>query len=198
MRTITERVRLLNSDDRTKSLVVEIVIDPKLKKGLVLPKSVIDELGVKRIDTMTTEVSGDRVNTDPRKHLGGTFYGRILLELNGRTLPVNVFLEDAISQPVIGRKGLEELGIPLTGFPMGGVALCVLISSFGVWWIILSFMGDWPPIPCVASLVGLCGAAIAVFGVKSLVDVLKDHARRSKEWRSVLKRWDIKSREDVI
>lgn len=98
MGKVTEKIKLTNLFDPTKSVEVEAVIDTGATM-LVLPQDIIDELGLKKMR--------DANNKTETK----TIYGVVTVEMCGRAGEFNVLGEPKGAQPLVGQIILEQLDL---------------------------------------------------------------------------------------
>ena len=98
MGKVTEKIKLTNLFDPTKSVEVEAVIDTGATM-LVLPQDIIDELGLKKMR--------DANNKTETK----TIYGVVTVEMCGRAGEFNVLGEPEGAQPLVGQIILEQLDL---------------------------------------------------------------------------------------
>lgn len=98
MGKVTEKIKLTNLFDPTKSVEVEAVIDTGATM-LVLPQDIIDELGLKKMR--------DANNKTETK----TIYGVVPVEMCGRAGEFNVLGEPEGAQPLVGQIILEQLDL---------------------------------------------------------------------------------------
>jgi clan AA aspartic protease len=103
MGKVIEKVKLTNLFDPTKSVEVEAVIDTGATM-VVLPKNLVQELGLEKIEDVRVKYADGRVE---RKEM----YGVVRLELKGRVGNFDVLAENEESQPLIGQIVLERLDL---------------------------------------------------------------------------------------
>jgi clan AA aspartic protease len=101
MGKVTEKIKLTNLFDPTKSVEVEAVIDTGATM-LVLPQDIIDELGLKKM----REVKYANNKTETK-----TIYGVVTVEMCGRAGEFNVLGEPEGAQPLVGQIILEQLDL---------------------------------------------------------------------------------------
>jgi clan AA aspartic protease len=103
MGKVIEKVKLTNLFDPTKSVEVEAVIDTGATM-VVLPKNLVQELGLEKIEDVRVKYADGRVE---RKEV----YGVVRLELKGRVGNFDVLAENEEAQPLIGQIVLERLDL---------------------------------------------------------------------------------------
>jgi len=101
MGKVTEKVRVVNLLDRTKSAEIEAVVDTGATM-LVLPEDVVVQLGLERVEEVKVRYANNHVETKQ-------IYGIVTLEMKGRTGNFDVLAEAEGSQPLIGQMVLERL-----------------------------------------------------------------------------------------
>jgi clan AA aspartic protease len=103
MGKITERIRITNFFDPAKSVEIDAVVDTGATM-LVLPKNIVEELGLKKIEEVKVKYADGRVE---KKEV----YGAVKLELKGRVGIFDVLAENEGSQALIGQIVLERLDL---------------------------------------------------------------------------------------
>jgi len=103
MGKVIEMVKITNLLDPTKSVEVEAVIDTGATM-LVLPKNVVNQLGLEKIEEVRVRYDDNRVGIKE-------IYGGVKLELKGRLGIFDVLAESEGSQPLIGQIILERLDL---------------------------------------------------------------------------------------
>jgi clan AA aspartic protease len=103
MGKVIEKVKLTNLFDPKKSVEVEAVIDTGATM-VVLPKNLVQELGLEKIEDVRVKYADGRVE---RKEV----YGVVRLELKGRVGNFDVLAENEEAQPLIGQIVLERLDL---------------------------------------------------------------------------------------
>jgi clan AA aspartic protease len=103
MGKVIEKARITNLFDPTKSVEIEAVIDTGATM-LVLPRNIVDELGLKKI----REVKVRYANNEAKLR---SIYGVVTIEIKGCTGSFDVLAEAEGSQPLIGQVVLEILDL---------------------------------------------------------------------------------------
>jgi predicted aspartyl protease len=103
MRKIIEKIKITNFLDQTKSIEVEVVIDPNIAM-VVLPQNIIDELGLRKIREVKVKYPDNKIGLR-------SVYGVAGLEIKGRMGNFDVLAEVKGSQPLIGRAVLKILDL---------------------------------------------------------------------------------------
>jgi len=103
MGKVIEKVKLTSLFDPKKSLEIEAVIDTGATM-VVLPKSLVRNLDLKKIEDVKVKYADGRVE---RKEV----YGVVRLELKGRVGNFDVLAENDEAQPLIGQIVLERLDL---------------------------------------------------------------------------------------
>jgi len=103
MGKVIEKVKLTSFFDPKKSVEVEAVIDTGATM-VVLPKNLVQELGLEKIEDVRVKYADGRVE---RKEV----YGVVKLELKGRVGNFDVLAENEEAQPLIGQIVLERLDL---------------------------------------------------------------------------------------
>ena len=103
MGKVIEKAKLISLFDPRKSVEVEVVIDTGATM-VVLPKNLVNELGLEKIEDVRVKYADGRIE---RKEV----YGGVKLELKGRTGIFDVLAEDEGTQPLIGQIVLERLDL---------------------------------------------------------------------------------------
>jgi predicted aspartyl protease len=100
MGKVIEEVKLTSLFDPKKLVEVEAVIDTGATM-VVLPKNLVNELGLEKIEDVRVKYADGRVE---RKEI----YGVVRLELKGRVGNFDVLAENEEAQPLIGQIVLER------------------------------------------------------------------------------------------
>jgi len=103
MGKVIEKVKITNLLDPTKSVEVEAVVDTGATM-LALPKDIVDQLGLEKIEEVKVKYADNHVGTKD-------IYGGVRLELKGRKGIFDVLAETEGSQPLIGQIVLERLDL---------------------------------------------------------------------------------------
>ena len=103
MKKVTEKVKITNFKDPSKTVEIEAVIDTGATMS-VLPIDVIRKLGLEKIDEVNVRYAD---NTVKKKDV----YGWIILEIAGRKAVFDVLAENEGAQPLIGQIVLERLDL---------------------------------------------------------------------------------------
>jgi clan AA aspartic protease len=103
MGKITERIKIASFFDPARSVEIDAVVDTGATM-LVLPKNIVEELGLKKIEEVKVKYAGGRVE---KKEV----YGAVKLELKGRVGIFDVLAENEGSQALIGQIVLERLDL---------------------------------------------------------------------------------------
>lgn len=103
MGKVTEKVKLTNLFDPTKSVEVEAVVDTGATM-LVLPQDIIDELGLRKMREVKVRYANNKTEVKP-------VYGVVTVEMCGRAGEFNVLGEPEGTQPLIGQIILEQLDL---------------------------------------------------------------------------------------
>ncbi|MFZ8802648.1 MAG: retroviral-like aspartic protease family protein [Candidatus Calescibacterium sp.] len=103
MGKIIEKIKIASFFDPTKSLEIDAVVDTGATM-LVLPKNIVEELGLKKIEEVKVKYADGRVE---KKEV----YGAVKLELKGRVGIFDVLAENEGSQALIGQIVLERLDL---------------------------------------------------------------------------------------
>jgi len=103
MGKIVEKVRLTNLVDPTKSAEVDAVVDAGATM-LVLPKNVVERLGLPKVDEVRVRYANNSVETKE-------IFGVVTLQLQGRTGNFDVPAEAEGAQPLIGQIVMERLDL---------------------------------------------------------------------------------------
>ena len=98
-----EKVRLTSLFDPTKTVEIEAIIDTGATM-VVLPKDIVDTLGLKKVREVKVRYANNEVETRP-------IYGVVTIELKGRSANLDVLVEEKGSQPLIGQVLLELLDL---------------------------------------------------------------------------------------
>ena len=100
MGKVVEKVKLTSLFEPEKSVEVEAVIDTGATM-VVLPKDIVEELGLGKMREVKVRYANNKVETKP-------IYGVVNIELKGRSANLDVLVEEKGSQPLIGQV-LSEL-----------------------------------------------------------------------------------------
>jgi clan AA aspartic protease len=103
MGKITEKVKLTNLFDMTKTKEVEAVIDTGATM-LVLPQDIIDELDLRKMREVRVRYANNETEIK-------SIYGVVTVEICGRAGEFNVLGEPEGAQPLIGQIILEQLDL---------------------------------------------------------------------------------------
>mgnify|MGYP000518804491 CR=1 FL=1 len=103
MGKVMEKVRLTSLFDPTKTVEIEAIIDTGATM-VVLPKDIVDTLGLKKVREVKVRYANNEVETKP-------IYGVVNIELKGRSANLDVLVEEKGSQPLIGQVLLELLDL---------------------------------------------------------------------------------------
>jgi len=102
MGKVVEKVKLTSLFEPEKSVEVEAVIDTGATM-VVLPKDIVEELGLGKMREEKVRYANNKVETKP-------IYG-VNIELKGRSANLDVLVEEKDSQPLIGQVLLELLDL---------------------------------------------------------------------------------------
>ncbi len=208
------RLVMINPDDHNKWykwLELEVIIDPTFNEEFTLPKSVIDELSLKKQDKIKVVVNDESYEYELEKIYGEKVYGCTKLEFNGKHYTLPVFVSDEKCHPVIGRNGIEHiLGVyikfPIVDF-VGWLLLTLFLTLVGASWIgyFISTSYTVPITPThgwelgsllVPSFLHLFplffGIVMIIYGVSNPVRVLMAYFQ-GKKWEE---KWEAMSKED--
>ena len=103
MGRVTEKIKLTNVLDPTKSVEVEALVDTGAMM-LVLPQDIVDELGLKKIKDVRVRYANNETEDRP-------MYRVVTVEINGREGDFDVIAEPRGSQPLLGQIPLEQLDL---------------------------------------------------------------------------------------
>lgn len=103
MGRVMEKIKLSNFVDPEKSVEVEALVDTGAMM-LVLPRNIVDELGLRKIEERTVRYADNRTAVK-------TLYGVVRLEINGRVGDFDVIVEAEGTQPLLGQIPLEHLDL---------------------------------------------------------------------------------------
>ena len=103
MGKVIEKVKLTSLFDSTKTREVEAVIDTGATM-LVLPRNVIEELGLRKIGERRVRYANNQIQIKP-------VYRGVILELKGRDGIFDVLGEVEGSEPLVGQIVLEALDL---------------------------------------------------------------------------------------
>jgi len=103
MGKVTEKVKITNLLEQTKSIEVEAVIDTGATM-VVLPQNVVSELGLRKIRDAKVKYANNKTESK-------SIYGVVTIEIKGRTGNFDVVAEAEGSQPLIGQVVLEVLDL---------------------------------------------------------------------------------------
>ncbi|MCW7080126.1 MAG: retroviral-like aspartic protease family protein [Candidatus Methanospirare jalkutatii] len=101
MGKVVEKVKLTSLFEPEKSVEVEAVIDTGATM-VVLPKDIVEELGLRKMGEEKVRYANNKVETKP-------IYGVVNIEMKGRSANLDVLVEEKGSQPLIGQVLLELL-----------------------------------------------------------------------------------------
>ena len=102
MGKVIEKVKLTSLFEPKKSVEVEAVIDTGATM-VVLPKDIVDALGLRKVREVKVRYANNKVETRP-------IYGVVTIELKGRSANLD-FLVEENSQPLMGKVLLELLDL---------------------------------------------------------------------------------------
>ena len=103
MGKVMEKVKLTSLFEPKKSVEVDAVIDTGATM-VVLPKDIVDALGLRKVREVKVIYANNKVETKP-------IYGVVTIELKGRSANLDVLVEEKGSQPLIGQVLLELLDL---------------------------------------------------------------------------------------
>jgi len=103
MGKVIEKVKLTSLFEPKKSVEVDAVIDTGATM-VVLPKDIVDALGLRKVREVKVRYASNKVETRP-------IYGVVTIELKGRSANLDVLVEEKGSQPLIGQVLLELLDL---------------------------------------------------------------------------------------
>ena len=103
MGRVTEKIKLTNVLDTTKSVEVEVLVDTGAMM-LSLPQDVVDELGLTKVKEVTVRYANNKTEDK-------TMYGVVRVEINGRVGDFDVIAEAKGAQPLLGQIPLEQLDL---------------------------------------------------------------------------------------
>ena len=103
MGKVVEQVKLTSLFEPEKSVEVEVVTDTGATM-VVLPKDIVEELGLRKMREVKVRYANNNVETKP-------IYGVVNIELKGRSANLDVLVEEKCSQPLIGQVLLELLDL---------------------------------------------------------------------------------------
>ena len=103
MGKVIEKVKLTNLFEPKKSVEVDAVIDTGATM-VVLPKDIVDALGLRKVREVKVRYANNKVETRP-------IYGVVTIELKGRSANLDVLVEEKGSQHLIGQVLLELLDL---------------------------------------------------------------------------------------
>ena len=103
MSKVIEKVKLTNLFDPTKWAEVEAVIDTGATM-LVLPQSVVDELGLRKTGDRRVKYANNQTRVKP-------VYRGVILSIKGRDGIFDVLAEVEGSEPLVGQIVLEALDL---------------------------------------------------------------------------------------
>jgi clan AA aspartic protease len=103
MGKVVERLKLTSLFDASTSTEIDAVIDTGATM-LVLPKSLVIKLGLRKIGEVTVKYADNRKRKKP-------IYAGLLLELKGRKGSFDVLAEENGTQPLVGQIVLEQLDL---------------------------------------------------------------------------------------
>ncbi|MFQ6015006.1 MAG: aspartyl protease family protein [Anaerolineae bacterium] len=103
MGKVIEKIKCTSLFDSTKSIEVEAVIDTGATL-LVLPRNLVDELGLRKIREAKVRYGNDKVELK-------WVYGAVTIELKGRVGIFEVLAEVPGAQPLVGQIVLEALDL---------------------------------------------------------------------------------------
>jgi clan AA aspartic protease len=103
MGKIIEKVKLVSLSDPKKSVEVEAIIDAGATM-MALPKSLVQELGLEKVEEVGVKYADGRVE---KKEV----YGGVKVEIKGRVGIFDVLAESEETEPLIGQIVLERLDL---------------------------------------------------------------------------------------
>jgi len=103
MGKVIEKAKLTSLFEPEKSVEVDAVIDTGATM-VVLPKDIVDALGLRKVREVKVRYANNKVETRP-------IYGVVTIELKGRSANLDVLVEEKGSQPLIGQVLLELLDL---------------------------------------------------------------------------------------
>lgn len=103
MGKITEVIKLTNLADPARAVEIEAAVDTGATM-LVLPKNIIDQLGLEKIEEVKVKYADNHIGIKE-------IFGGIKLELKGRKGVFDALAENEGSQPLIGQLVLERLDL---------------------------------------------------------------------------------------
>jgi len=103
MGKVVERVKLTSLFEPEKSVEVDAIIDTGATM-VVLPRDIVEELGLRKMREVKVRYANNKVETKP-------IYGVVNIELKGRSANLDVLVEEKGSQPLIGQVLLELLDL---------------------------------------------------------------------------------------
>jgi len=103
MGKVIEKVKLTSLFEPKESVEVDAVIDTGATM-VVLPKDIVDALGLRKVREVKVRYASNKVETRP-------IYGVVTIELKGRSANLDVLVEEKGSQPLIGQVLLELLDL---------------------------------------------------------------------------------------
>ena len=100
---VTEKIKLTNFVDPTKSVEVEALIDTGAMM-LMLPQHVVDELGLRKRGEMTLRYANGELEAK-------SVYAVVTVEIKGRSAELDVIAEPKGPQALVGYIALERLDL---------------------------------------------------------------------------------------
>jgi clan AA aspartic protease len=103
MGKMIEKVKLVSLSDPKKSVEVEAIVDAGATM-MALPKSLVQELGLEKVEEVKVKYEDGRVE---KKEV----YGGVKVEIKGRVGIFDVLAESEETEPLIGQIVLERLDL---------------------------------------------------------------------------------------
>jgi clan AA aspartic protease len=103
MGKVIEKVKFRNVFEPDKFVEVEALIDTGAT-SVVLPKDLVDKLGLKKVGETKVRYANNKVETKP-------IYRAVIVEILGRSSTFDVICEEEGSQPIVGQVVLEMLDL---------------------------------------------------------------------------------------
>lgn len=136
-------LKLINPDAEEKTIEESVLVDLSLNKQLILPKSLIDKLGLKKINTIhTQDTNGKILEQQCSKIYGEDLWGEITIDFDGKKNNLRVYVKDDPSQPTIGLAGLEMVLGYYVKFPIAEFIFRLAVLLFGLYLMLIQFPHD--------------------------------------------------------
>ena len=103
MGKVSERIKLKNLFDPTRSVEVDAVIDTGATMP-VLPQNIVEELNLRKMREVNVRYANNKTEVK-------SIYGVVTLEIKGRAGEFNVLAETEGCQPLVGQIVLEQLDL---------------------------------------------------------------------------------------